>query len=93
MTEPFRARLKALGLTAKAFATLTGNHPTTISRWAAEPRWAWLLVEAWGRSPRVLADVKRKLPGAVPPEQRADDAARCRFNHSLRPPTKRAHNL
>ena len=47
----FRASLKALGLTMRAFATLTGVRPETASRWGAAlpefPAWVPLLLDAW----------------------------------------------
>lgn len=43
--------LKALGLTQRRFAKLTGAHPCTVNGWcrgrAKTPPWVGLLVEAW----------------------------------------------
>jgi hypothetical protein len=58
----FRARLKALGLTLGAFASLTGTNPVTVSYWGFQrsgrgvqtfPKWVGLLLDAWERCGRV----------------------------------------
>lgn len=60
----FRARLKSLGLTLQGFALLTGVHPLTVSYWGRDrpgagfqkiPAWVPLLLQAWERSPDLLA--------------------------------------
>lgn len=44
-------RLRALGLTQRRFATLTGASVAQINRWATgraeTPRWVWCLLDAW----------------------------------------------
>lgn len=56
MSNDFRVSLKALGLTGRAFALLTGVHEETVTGWGRTrsgrgvqevPLWAWLLLDAW----------------------------------------------
>lgn len=60
----FRSKLQSLGLSARAFARLTGVHEETVTGWGKPrsgrgvqhvPRWAWLLLDAWEASPEALA--------------------------------------
>ena len=62
--EEFRSRLRGLGLTIGGFASLTGVNPTTAQYWGRDrpgegvrpfPAWVPLLLEAWERSPDLLA--------------------------------------
>jgi len=64
MTPATTARLKALGLTGRGFASLTGIHPQTVQGWGnerygrgfqPEPAWVALLLDAWEAAPHVLA--------------------------------------
>lgn len=61
--ESFRARLKALGLTIRAFATRTGVDIVTASYWGRVrpggrpqvfPRWVESLIACWERCPEML---------------------------------------
>jgi DNA-binding transcriptional regulator YiaG len=49
----FDAERRALGLTGVAFASLTGTHVTTVSRWGRGipdiPGWVAPLLAAWRR--------------------------------------------
>lgn len=49
----FDAERRALGLSASAFASMTGTHVTTIYRWGREipslPGWVAPLLAAWRR--------------------------------------------
>jgi hypothetical protein len=64
MTPYTTARLKALGLTGRGFAALTGIHPQTVQGWGnerygrglqTEPAWVGLLLDAWEAAPQTLA--------------------------------------
>ena len=63
MSQDFRASLKALGLTGRGFAALTGIHEETVTGWGRArsgrgiqevPLWAWLLLNAWAAHPEAL---------------------------------------
>lgn len=63
--ESFRARLKALGLTIRAFATRTGVDIVTASYWGRVrpggrpqvfPLWVDPLLAGWERCPDLLFD-------------------------------------
>jgi hypothetical protein len=65
MISDFRTTLKALGLSSRGFATLTGVHEDTVSGWGRVrsgrgvqevPRWAWLLLDAWRACPDALRE-------------------------------------
>ena len=60
---PHLQRLRALGLTAERFASLTGVHAVTVRGWGKPrsgrcvqpvPLWVWLLIEAWERCPGLI---------------------------------------
>jgi len=67
MTPATTARMKALGLTAIEFASLTGPHPTTISRWEEEPPWVLLLLRSWELCEEALAEARADLPSQKSP--------------------------
>lgn len=65
--EAFHARLQRLGLTAGAFARLTGISRSTVSGWGRTrhqrdvqpfPDWIPLLLDAWDQAPQALHDAR-----------------------------------
>jgi hypothetical protein len=69
VTSATAARLKALGLTGRGFASLTGMHPQTVQGWGnerygrglqQEPAWVALLLDAWEAAPHVLTSALGK---------------------------------
>lgn len=63
----FRPTLRALGLSAREFARLTGIHEETVYGWGTTrsgklqevPLWAWRLLAAWSEEPKALQGAQR----------------------------------
>lgn len=82
MSDDFRTSLKALGLTGRGFALLTGVHEETVTGWGRTrsgrgvqevPLWAWLLLDAWAAHPGALKAARaspRLSPAGVPDLER-----------------------
>lgn len=66
MTPELKAELRSLDLSQRAFAVIAGVGEDVVSGWGRqhhsrrapqkEPRYAWLLVQAWKRYPDLLVE-------------------------------------
>lgn len=69
MTPADRAALRAIGLSGREFAALTGQHPNTVQGWGNgrsgrgiqdTPRWVRLLIQAWTYQPALIEAAREK---------------------------------